>query len=107
MKAVKAVIFCFFGVASLNTAADLDDEFINRLQAVSHQIVDDDPDFYEKAKQLAETSQTKYDFIHTLITALEAREIRPFDAASLLNIARCSLECAYMELSRIRYGLGD
>ena len=94
-------------LASPLALAELTEEFLLRLQQAGAIIEQDAPDFYQKARAFAETSQTKYDFVNTIITTLEAREIRPFDAASLLNIAQCSLECAYMELSRIRYGLGD
>ena len=87
--------------------AELTEEFLLRLQQVSAIIQQDDPDFYQKARVFAETSQARYILVNTIITAIEAYEISAFDAANLLNIAKCSLECAYIELNRIRLGLGD
>ena len=94
-------------LASTFATAKLPEEFLLRLQQASISIEQHDPDFYQKACTFAETSQAKYEFITTILRALEACEIKPVDAANVLNIGKCSLECAYLTLSRIRYGLAD
>ena len=93
-------------LTSSTAVAELSEEFQLRLQQACVTIEQDDPGFYQTACTFAETSQTRYQLIIAILDALETGDIKPFDAACLLNIAKSSLEWAYMALSRIRYGLG-
>ena len=79
--------------------AELDEVLLTRLQEASVVIHRVDQDFYTKACAFADASPGKYDFVDTLLARFEEGRISPFQVSNLLNIAKCSLECAYIQMN--------